>query len=103
MRSVKELPKQIATMGPLLGLYQYATMGKVVVNNDPENAKGLEMKFLTKILPSSIHIPIVVDGKSGTVNFWSMDKEAFPPEAVELAEKLVQMIRAEQETNTASR
>ena len=103
MKSVKELPKQIATMGPLLGLYQYAKKGVVVVNNDPDKSKGLEMKFLSKILPSSMHIPIVVNGKPGTVNFWSMDKDAFPPEAVDLAQKLVNSLQAGVETNTASR
>lgn len=102
MRSVKEFPKQIASMGPLLGLYQYAKKGTIVVNNDPDKAKGMEMKFLTKILPSSIHIPIVVDGKPGTVNFWSMEKEAFPPEAVDVAQKLADTLRANQEKSTAS-
>jgi len=102
MRSVKELPKQIASMGPLLGLYQYAKKGVVVVNNDPDQTKGMEMKFLTKILPSSVHIPIVVNGKPGTVNFWSMDKGAFPPEAAEVAQKLVDTLGTTQEKNTAS-
>jgi peroxiredoxin len=94
MKSMKELPKQVAGMGPLLGLYQYAKKGELVVNNDPAKAQGLEMKFLTKILPSSLHVPIVVHGKPGTVNFWSLDRAAFSPESVEFAQKLVETLRA---------
>lgn len=103
MKSVKELPRQMAKLGPLLGLYQYAKKGELVVNDDPENAKGMEMKFLGRILPSSVHVPIVVDGKPGTVNFWSMDAKAFPPEAVALIQKLVAQISAHVPASTASR
>jgi peroxiredoxin len=89
MKSMKELPKQMAAMGPLLGLYQYAKKGNLVVNNDPTKAQGMEMKFLTKLLPSSVHVPIKINGKPGTVNFWSLESAAFSPEAVELIQKLV--------------
>jgi peroxiredoxin len=93
MKSMKELPKQVAGMGPLLGLYQYAKKGAVVVNNDPSKAQGMEMKFLTRLLPSSVHVPIKIDGKSGTVNFWSLEGAAFSPDAVELARKLTAMLQ----------
>lgn len=92
MKSLKELPKQIAALGPALGLYRYAVNGKTVVNNEPGSAKGIEMKFMAKILPSSVHIPIRVDGKPCTVNFWSLDERGFPPEAVELCERLTQTL-----------
>ncbi len=95
MKGMKELPKQMAAMGPLLGLYRYAKKGEVVVNNDPTKAQGMEMKFLTKLLPSSVHIPIKINGKPGTVNFWSLDGSAFSPEAVDLAKQLVATLRSE--------
>ena len=36
---------------------------------------------------SSLHIPVKIDGKAGTINFWSTENDAFPPEAREPAER----------------
>jgi peroxiredoxin len=93
MKGLKELPKQISSLGPALGLYRYAKGGKTVVNNEPGKATGLEMKFMAKILPSSVHVPIQIDGKPCTVNFWSLDERGFPPEAVETCQKLVETLK----------
>ena len=37
---------------------------------------------------SSVHVPVKVDGATATINFWSTDQNAFPPEAVKLLEEL---------------
>ncbi|MCA9102598.1 MAG: redoxin domain-containing protein [Planctomycetales bacterium] len=41
---------------------------------------------------SSLHVPGEKQGVHGTVNFWSRDKEAFPPEAVNLLSKAVALM-----------
>jgi peroxiredoxin len=89
---MKEFPKQMAALGPALGLYQYAIKQATVVNNDPTQVKGVEMQFLTRVLPSSVHVPIRFEGKPATVNFWSTDGKAFPPEAVTLLEEIVRLM-----------
>jgi peroxiredoxin/mono/diheme cytochrome c family protein len=91
---MKEFPKQMAAIGPALGLYQYAIKGEKVVNSDPTQVKGVEMQFLTRILPSSVHLPIRFDGKPATVNFWSTDAKAFSPEAVAFLEEIVRLMAA---------
>jgi peroxiredoxin/mono/diheme cytochrome c family protein len=89
---MKEFPKQMAAIGPALGLYQYAIKGEKVVNTEPGQAKGVEMQFLTRILPSSVHLPIRFQGKPATVNFWSSDSKAFSPEAVTYLEEIVRLM-----------
>ena len=34
---------------------------------------------MRELLGSSLHVPVTIDGKPGTVNFWSKEKNAFPP------------------------
>ena len=41
---------------------------------------------------SSLHVPGEKSGIQGTVNFWSRDKNAFPPEAVNLLSKAVALM-----------
>lgn len=41
---------------------------------------------------SSVHIPLVVDGKPGTLNVWSTETDAFPPEAVKLLEETAELM-----------
>lgn len=98
---MKELPRQMNAVGPALGLYQYAIKKETTVNLDPGAAKGMEMRFLGRILPSSVHIPIRTQGKPAAVNFWSAEDNAFPPEAVASLEELVDLMKSATERVTA--
>lgn len=85
----RDIHEQIGANGPLLALYTYAIQKKPVVNHDMKNVKGVEMRFLGFIFPSSAHIPIQHKGKVGTLNVWSLDDNAFPAEAVQFLTDVV--------------
>lgn len=96
---MKELPRQInGAVGPLLGLYQYATKKETTVNDGSTPPTGVEMQILGRILPSSVHIPLRVQGKPASVNFWSIDKNAFPPEVVASLEEIVDLLKSDKTT-----
>jgi peroxiredoxin len=49
-----------------------------------DRQKGLssiDLAHMSKCYGSSFHVPVKVGGNSGTINYWSTEKEAFPPEA----------------------
>jgi hypothetical protein len=37
-------------------------------------------------------VPVEIDGQQCTVNFWSTEVEAFPPEAVEVLTKIAHLM-----------
>jgi peroxiredoxin len=59
-------------------LAYYALNGQFVVHPDLSKAFGVDMKLLNQTFSASAHVPVAFEGKPGTVNFWSKDKEAFP-------------------------
>ncbi|MFO0946223.1 MAG: redoxin domain-containing protein [Planctomycetota bacterium] len=62
-----------------------ATSPRPLVFSDYTNAKGILFKKLAgNGMKSSVHIPVEIDGKPMSVNFWSTDADAFPPSAVEI-------------------
>ncbi|MFO0949354.1 MAG: hypothetical protein U1D30_26150, partial [Planctomycetota bacterium] len=96
---MKQLPRQInGAVGPLLGLYQYASKKETTVNDGSTTPTGVEMQILSRILPSSVHIPLRVQGKPASVNIWSIDKNAFPPEVVASLEELVGLLKSDKTT-----
>jgi hypothetical protein len=63
-------------------LAEYAAQGDVVVNDDLAKAKGkLVETMVRRGARSSLHVPVKFQGKQATVNFWSTDASAFPPQA----------------------
>jgi hypothetical protein len=56
---------------------------------DLDKAEGLDLKLMSRGVASSLHIPVKLGDTPGTVNFWSTETNAFPPEAVKLLEQLV--------------
>lgn len=99
---MKELPPQVSAMGPALGLYQMAIKRKMVVNDDPSQVKGIEMQIFTRIMPSSVHIPVRYQGKPAMLNFWSMDSKAFSPEAVSFLEQVGEIVYPSKATAQAN-
>lgn len=65
-----------------LALAEYATRDKTTVHGDLAKEKAPDLVFAAKMMASSTHVPITLDGAKGTINFWSMEREAFPEEAV---------------------
>lgn len=79
-----------ATVYPLKnqGLADAALADKPTVFADINQANGLVMrKMVARGVQSSLHVPVTVNGKKGTLNFWSTDPNAFPPQAVDLLSK----------------
>lgn len=65
-----------------LALADYAAGAKLTVHGDLSKEKAPDLVFAARMMSSSVHVPIALDGAKGTVNFWSMEREAFPEEAV---------------------
>jgi peroxiredoxin len=74
-------------------LAAYAMADKTVVNGEMAGTTGSVMSNMAqKDIRSSMHVPVVIQGLHCTVNFWSSEAEAFPPEAVKLLEPLARLL-----------
>jgi len=74
-------------------LAAYAAGTSTAVNQEMSGTKGSVMSGMaSKDIRSSMHVPITLDGVPATVNFWSAEAGAFPPEAVKLLEQVVQLM-----------
>lgn len=63
--------------------------GKPTAIADTRDVETPDMRLMSAAAKSSFHIPIEVNGKSGTVNFWSSEIEAFPKPVQDLLVQLV--------------
>ncbi len=78
------------------GLAEYIDRDDIVVVNDLAAERGSVMrKMHAKGIRSSLHVPTSHDGIHGTINFWSLEENAFPPEAIETIRKAVSLIGKE--------
>ncbi len=74
-------------------LAAYALGNETIVNQDMSGAEGTVMAGMAKKdIRSSVHVPVEIDGKRATVNFWSAEAEAFPPQAVRLLEQVAHLM-----------
>ncbi len=67
----------------------YTEKTEPVVNQNLAAERGIDLQFMSKVYKSSVHFPLEHEGFKGTINFWSMEKEAFPPEAVAALKEVV--------------
>ena len=65
-------------------LSTYADKTEPTVHQQLASVRGFDLLFMARAFGSSLHIPLKIDGQSGTLNFWSAEKDAFPPELVAL-------------------
>lgn len=72
-----------------LALADYAKNEKLTVHGDLSREKAPDLAFAARMMGSSVHIPITLDGAKGTVNVWSLERDAFPDEAVALLKEAV--------------
>ena len=74
-------------------LAEYALGSKVVVNQEMSNIAGSIMRSMAnKDIRSSMHVPVEIGGLRCTVNFWSAEAGAFPPEAAKLLEQVARLM-----------
>lgn len=66
-----------------------------VVYDDLSQAPGsLAQRIHARGLVSSLHVPVRLEGRAATVNFWSADPKGFPTPAVELLTAVAQQLVA---------
>jgi hypothetical protein len=74
-------------------LADYAQGDKTVVNQSLESTTGSIMANMArKDIRSSMHVPVQIDGVPATINFWSAEAGAFPPEAVKILEQVARLM-----------
>jgi peroxiredoxin len=60
----------------------YADKPDAVVHQKLASERGIDLLYMARAYKSSLHVPVQFEGLKGTLNFWSIENEAFPPEAV---------------------
>lgn len=74
-------------------LAEYAQGAAPVVNNDlRRNQNQTDLAYMGRALGSGLHIPVKINGRPACVNFWSRERNAFPPEAVEVLTQVAQAL-----------
>jgi len=74
-------------------LAEYIDRDDLIVVNDLTAQRGSIMrKMHAKGIRSSLHVPTSHAGVRGTINFWSLEENAFPPEAIEAIRKVISLI-----------
>ncbi|MBI2825966.1 MAG: redoxin domain-containing protein [Planctomycetia bacterium] len=88
----------VKTEGELLA--DYAKADKTAVN---DSLAGLASPILNKMakkeIRSSMHVPVEIDGQKCTVNFWSSEEGAFPPQAVRILDEVAHLIEKGAKSN----
>lgn len=70
-------------------LAEFAQRSEIQVVNDVKAAGGSVMRQMASHeVKCSLHLPILANGRQGTLNLWSTDPQAFPPEVVQWIESL---------------
>ena len=64
----------------------------VVLDQLSEQPAGIAQHLGKLGLQSSLHIPFHRNGKHGTLNLWSLERQAFPAEAIKLAEEMTRLM-----------
>ena len=67
----------------------YATAKEPTLHQRLADASGIDLQYMAKAYQSSFHLPIKRDGLTGSINFWSAEKDAFPPELIKVLGELV--------------
>lgn len=101
----KRLPARIGAPLPSVdargeSLAKYVSAVEPVVHSDLSQATGQwTAEMIHRGAKSSLHVPAEVQGTRVTINFWSKDADAFPPEAVALLTGLTQIMTAPKDQN----
>ncbi len=89
--SFRSKSTRVRTKGQSLA--DYALSDETVVNASLADTKGSVMVGMSrKDIRSSMHVPVEIDGVRCTVNFWSAEAGAFPPQAVKILEEVAHLM-----------
>ena len=72
----------------------YAEKTEPIVNQRLAGERGIDLQFMARVYKSSAHFPVEIDGFKGSLNFWSTEPDAFPPEAVNVLKEVVAAMTA---------
>jgi peroxiredoxin len=78
--------------GKPFALVFFALSNQYTAINDLKQARGLDMTLLSKTLGSSAHVPVVLEGKPASMNFWSKQTNAFPAEVEPVLRALAEAV-----------
>lgn len=73
--------KGISTRAQGTALSSLAGQHQPAAIDDLNSHKESDLVFMKRAFQSSFHVPLKIDGKPGSINFWSAEKAAFPPAA----------------------
>jgi hypothetical protein len=91
--SFKSKSTVVRTKGQSLA--KYIAGDQTVVNPSLAKTEGSVMVNMSrKDIRSSMHVPVEIDGVRSTVNFWSSEAGAFPPQAVKILEEVARLMAA---------
>jgi hypothetical protein len=71
------------------GLAECAAAEKTTVYQHLGRRLRVDLRFMSRELGASAHVPVGGDLGPGSINFWSIEEEAFPAEAVPIIERAV--------------
>jgi peroxiredoxin len=77
-----------------LALTKHAESSAPVVHDKLSASSEFDLKFMSRGLASSLHVPVKIGGTPGTLNFWSTEPAAFPAPAVALLEEAAKLMAA---------
>jgi hypothetical protein len=77
----------------ITAISNYVKQTEPIVNKNLAAEKSLDLQFMARVYGSSVHIPAQIEEATGTVNFWSTEAAAFPPEAVALLKEAAELLK----------
>ncbi|MBI2823621.1 MAG: redoxin domain-containing protein [Planctomycetia bacterium] len=72
----------------------YIRAAEPAMNPDLAAAAGDDAAMMSRVLGSSVHLPINVGGRPATISFWSLEKNAFPDPAVDLLRQVTKLVES---------
>jgi peroxiredoxin len=73
-------------------LGHFALLGSFFALPDITKLRAADLGYLGQTLTSSAHVPVVLEGRPGTLNFWSKQKDAFPEPTHEMLKALGEVV-----------
>jgi thiol-disulfide isomerase/thioredoxin len=70
----------------------FALLDRFTALPDISKAQGFDMMLMSKTMSSSVHVPVILDGKPGTVNYWSKGADAFPADQHDMLRALAEVM-----------
>jgi peroxiredoxin len=73
-------------------LVKYASATEPQINVDLAQATQRDLKFMSRVFASSLHVPLTFSDKPATVNFWSNEPDAFGLEAITVLREAARLL-----------